>query len=123
MIFRDRVAIEFEKLSGIPMSRLSSVRDSGRRAWDILINNPEYIGEIAKETMSGPGGAAAKGVIYGAAGMGSLKGLSSRDKHTGKRVPLEGALKGALAGGAVGSLGALILRYPALRNALLHKTR
>ncbi len=123
MIFRDRVAIEFEKLSGIPMSRLSSVRDSGRRAWEILVNNPEYIGEIAKETMSGPGGAVAKGMIYGAAGMGSLKGLSKKDKHTGKRVPLEGALKGALAGGATGSLAALILRYPALRRALLRRTQ
>jgi len=123
MIFRDLVAIEFEKISGIPFSRLSSVRDSGRRVLDVIVNNPEYIGEIAKETMSGPGGSAAKGVILGAAGMGSLRGLSSKDKHTGRRTPLEGALKGALLGGSAGGLAALVFRYPALRQALLRKTQ
>ncbi|MHC4647366.1 MAG: hypothetical protein ACYTBJ_17885 [Planctomycetota bacterium] len=97
-------------------SKHASVKATAKGLGHLARKDPKQLAAIAKELASGPGGSVAKGVTYGAAGYSALKGLGYRDPDSRKREPLEGAVRGAAKGGAVGLLAALALRYPKLRK-------
>jgi hypothetical protein len=103
---------------GRKLHKTGSVAETAKQLASIARHDPGKLKSIAKAVTSGPGGSVAKGITYGAAGYSALKGLGYRDPETRKREPLEGAARGALKGGAVGALAALVFRYPALRRAV-----
>lgn len=100
------------------LKKIATVSETAKQLATIARHNPAKLKEIAKAVTGGPGGSIAKGVTYGAAGYSALKGLGYRDPRTRRREPLEGAARGALKGGSVGALAALVFRYPALRKAV-----
>ena len=103
---------------GRKLHKKASVKETARQLASIARHDPGKLKDIAKAVTSGPGGSVAKGVTYGAAGYSALRGIGYRDPDTKKREPLEGAARGALKGGAVGALAAMVFRYPAIRKAV-----
>lgn len=100
------------------IKKTASVASTAQDLATIALHQPGKLKDIAKAVSGGPGGSVAKGVLYGTAGYGAVKGLGYRDPKTGQKEPFEGAARGAAKAGGIGALAALVYRYPALRDAV-----